>query len=94
VSKKVRASFAIVNERGLHARAASAFVNVVNRFESEVSVSKDGREADGRSILGIVGLLGIRGSSIDVVAEGDDANEAISALSVLVSTGFDEGAQP
>lgn len=86
-----RGSFLIVNERGLHARAASAFVTVSGRFASTIVVEKDGRSADGKSILGIVSLLGVRGSVIDVIAEGTDAKQAIDALGRLVASGFDEG---
>ena len=84
----------IVNERGLHARAASAFVNVASRFECAVSVEKDGRTVDGRSVLGIVSLLGLRGSKINVEADGEDAEAAIEVLGRLVAHGFDEGAVP
>lgn len=87
-----RGVFRIVNERGLHARAASAFVNVAARYTSVITVQKDGRVVDGTSILGIVSLLGIRGSEIEVTAEGGDADEAIRTLGVLVAAGFDEGA--
>ncbi len=87
-----RGTFRIVNERGLHARAASAFVNVASRYASIVTVQKDGRTVDGKSILGIVSLLGVRGSEIEVSAEGDDAEEAVETLRVLVAHGFDEGA--
>ena len=82
----------IVNERGLHARAASAFVNVAGRFDSTVTVEKDGRTVDGKSILGIVSLLGTRGSDIHVTAEGSDAVATLSALNKLVAAGFDEEA--
>ena len=87
-----RGSFRIVNERGLHARTASAFVTVSGRFASNIVVEKDGRSADGKSILGILGLLGVRGSIIEVTAEGIDADAAIEALGQLVASGFDEGA--
>jgi phosphocarrier protein len=90
VSRK-SGTFVIVNERGLHARAACAFVNVASRFRSAIEVEKDGRRADGRSILGIVSLVGTRGSTIVVAADGDDAAEALEALGTLVRLGFDEG---
>ena len=88
---RVSGTFVIVNERGLHARAASHFVNVANRFESRIEVEKDGRSVDGRSILGIISLLGLRGSSIRVTAEGGDAEKALEALGELVAFGFEEG---
>jgi len=87
---KVTGTFVIVNERGLHARAASSFVNVASRFSSTIEIEKDGRRVDGKSILGIVSLVGVRGSSINVTAVGDDAAEAMEALRKLVALGFDE----
>lgn len=83
-------TFVIVNERGLHARAASVFVSVASRFESAIQVEKDGRSVDGKSILGIVSLVGIRGSEIAVTADGEDADEALEALRLLVTRGFDD----
>ncbi len=88
---RITATFVIVNERGLHARAASSFVNVVSRYTSAINVEKDGRKVDGRSILGIVSLLGTRGSKIMVTADGNDAADALEALRYLVSVGFEEG---
>lgn len=82
--------FTIVNERGLHARAASSFVNVASRFACAITVRKDGRSVDGKSILGIVSLLGVRGSQIVVTTVGDDAQEALDALKQLVAFGFEE----
>ncbi len=82
--------FIIINERGLHARAASSFVNVASRYTCQVEVQKDGRSVDGRSILGIVSLLGLRGSEIVVTTEGSDADEALVALRELTNRGFKE----
>jgi phosphocarrier protein HPr len=89
---KTTNTFVILNERGLHARAASAFVNLTSRYESRVEVEKDGRVVDGKSILGIVSLVGIRGSSINVTIDGSDAEELLEALGQLVASGFEEGA--
>jgi phosphocarrier protein len=90
--KQRQETLVIVNERGLHARAASAFANVASKFQCKVEVEKDGRRVDGKSILGIVSLLGIRGSSISVTTQGEDAEEALDDLRQLVAMGFDEGA--
>jgi phosphocarrier protein HPr len=87
-------TFVIVNERGLHARAASVFVNVAGRYRSAIEVEKDGRCADGKSILGILSLVGVRGSKVVVSADGDDAAEALEALGRLIALGFDEGRGP
>lgn len=82
----------IVNERGLHARAASSFVNVASRYSSVITVQKDAHSVDGKSILGVVSLLGVRGTRIVVTVEGDDAHEALGALRQLVAYGFKDEA--
>jgi phosphocarrier protein len=92
VRTKVTESFVIVNERGLHARAASLFVSLASRYTCRIEVEKDGRYVDGRSILGIVSLVGVRGSTIRVTTDGDDAVEALEALRQLVALGFQEDA--
>ncbi len=90
VEKRLSDTFAIVNERGLHARAASAFVNVASRYQCAIKVGNGERDVDGRSILGIISLVGIRGTQIVVTAEGDDAPDAIDALRDLVRQGFQD----
>ncbi|KEZ78536.1 HPr family phosphocarrier protein [Salinisphaera hydrothermalis] len=80
----------IVNKLGLHARAASKFVTVASQFESRITVTKDGREVSGKSIMGVMMLAAARGSTIHVSAEGDDANEALDALDALVADRFGE----
>lgn len=91
MATRASGTFVIVNERGLHARAASVFVTVASRFESTIEVEKDGRKVDGKSILGIVSLVGVRGAEIVVTAEGDDAEQAIDTLRELIAQGFAEG---
>lgn len=82
---------AIVNRLGLHARAASKFVQTAARFEAEVRVAKDGREVSGKSIMGVMMLAAARGSSIRLWAEGTDAEAALDALQELVRDRFGEG---
>lgn len=81
----------IVNKLGLHARAASKFVTVASRYESRITVVKDGREVSGKSIMGVMMLAAARGSRIDVSAEGGDAEAALDALEELVRDRFGEG---
>ncbi len=83
--------FAIINERGLHARASAKFVETVNHFESEVVVSKDDMVVDGGSILDLMMLAASPGCSIFVEARGSDAAEVIEALEELVASRFGEG---
>ena len=87
----IRRSLEIVNERGLHARAAAKFVSLVGTFQSAVTVSKDGVSVAGGSILGLMTLSASLGSAIDVAVEGPDEAVAADAIDALVSSGFDEG---
>lgn len=80
----------IVNKLGLHARAASKFVTVASQFNARITVTKDGREVSGKSIMGVMMLAAARGSTIHVSAEGDDAEEALDALDALVADRFGE----
>lgn len=80
----------IVNERGLHARAAAKFTALAEEFDAEISVS-NGREAvGGRSIMGLLMLAAAKGSTIHVSATGTDADAALDAVCRLVSDGFGE----
>ncbi len=80
----------IVNERGLHARAAAKFVKLVGSFKSKVTVSKDGNTVSGDSIMGLMMLAAAPGSSIRVAAVGSDAEAALAALADLVASRFGE----
>jgi phosphocarrier protein len=80
------------NRLGLHARAAARFVNTAARFRSRVTLARDSRRADGKSILGILLLAASRGSRLWLEVEGPDESEAAAALEALVSGGFGEGA--
>ena len=88
ISREVR----IVNRLGMHARAAARFVHTANRFRSRVTVTRDGRTMDGKSILGILLLAASPGTSIVVSADGEDEVLALDALSDLVSGRFGEDA--
>lgn len=87
----LKRELAIINKLGLHARAASKFVTVASQYEADIKVSKDGREVSGKSIMGVMMLAAARGSRIDVVADGNDAEAALDALEELVSDRFGEG---
>lgn len=75
---------------GLHARAAAQFVKIASRFSSEVKVQKDSREVNGKSIMGILMLAAAKGSHIRVTTEGDDCQEALTALEELIQNKFGE----
>lgn len=80
----------IVNERGLHARASAKFVKVAAGFQSEIQVTRDDQTVDALSIMGLMMLAAGPGSTIRIVARGDDAEAAASALARLVETKFEE----
>ncbi|MGH7810033.1 MAG: HPr family phosphocarrier protein [Candidatus Binatia bacterium] len=80
----------IKNKLGLHARAAALMVQTVNKFAAQVTVSKDGQTADGRSIMGVLTLAATQGSKIQVEASGEDAERAIKAIEKLVESRFNE----
>ena len=82
--------FTILNDKGLHARASARFVEVVEKFESEVIVEKDGLEASGSSIMGLLMLAASKGTSIKVTLNGNDADELVLALEELINSKFGE----
>jgi phosphocarrier protein len=79
-----------VNKRGLHARASAKFVKLAATFDAEVRVSKDDHTVDARSIMGLMMLAASPGCCIAIEAEGEQAQEAVEALSALVQARFDE----
>lgn len=86
----IRRSATIQNRRGLHARAAAKFVKLAGQFEAHVVVSKKGTEVSGLSIMGLMMLAAATGCTIEMRAEGREAEEALDALCDLVNSKFDE----
>jgi len=86
----VRKELTIRNKLGLHARAAAKIVQTSNQFQSRISIIKNGREADAKSMLDILTLSCPRGTRIELRAEGKDAAEALAALAVLFDNKFGE----
>jgi phosphocarrier protein HPr len=82
----------VVNQLGMHARAAAKFVHLATRFQAKVRVARDRREMDGKSIMGILLLAAARGSHITISADGSDERDAVDALVALVASGFGEDA--
>ncbi len=80
----------IVNQLGLHARAAARFVQLAGRFRSKVRVTRDGRQVDGKSIMGILLLAAAKGAVVTISADGIDEADALQSLAALVRTGFGE----
>jgi phosphocarrier protein HPr len=82
----------VVNRLGLHARAAARFVHTANRFRAKITVARDGRIMDGKSILGILLLAASQGTLLVVSADGEDEAPAVEALAALIDGGFGEEA--
>jgi phosphocarrier protein len=80
----------VVNQLGLHARAAAKFVHLATRFESQIRVIRNTKVMDGKSIMGILLLAAARGTAITVEAAGADEQAAVAALVQLVESGFGE----
>jgi len=80
----------IVNELGLHARAATKLVQLASKFPCEITLTKDGHEVNGKSIMGVLMLVASKGSTITIKAKGDRADEAVAALAQLVQDKFGE----
>jgi len=81
----------IVNVRGLHARASRKLAELAFKYESSITVRREDEEADARSLMDLMMLGAGIGSSIDVEAEGPDAEAAVEAIAALVANKFDEG---
>lgn len=90
MTEALRATVDVPNRLGLHARAAAKLVNLANRYESHIEVSKDGQVADAKSIMGVLLLCGHQGCELTFLARGADAESALSALCDLVAAGFGE----
>jgi phosphocarrier protein len=83
-------SLTIINPLGLHARAASKFVNLAKSFESDVRLAREGNDADGKSIMSVMLLAAPVGSAIVLDVTGPDEDAAFGALRDLINDGFGE----
>ena len=86
----VRRTVEMSNKRGLHARASAKFVTLASRQPADVEVEKDGSKVCGTSIMGLMMLGAAMGDKITISAEGDGAEEAVTALAELVEAKFGE----
>jgi len=80
----------IVNKLGLHARAAAKLVTAASGFGAEIKLKRNDREVNGKSIVGVMMLAASQGTTIELVADGDDAVAALDALEQLISDRFGE----
>jgi phosphocarrier protein HPr len=81
----------IQNELGLHARAATKLVQLATKYPCELSITKDGHEVNGKSIMGVLMLVASKGTTITLRTKGDKAQEAIDAIAALIDDKFGEG---
>ena len=79
-----------MNRAGLHARPAAQLVRLASRFACEIEVGKDDLMVNAKSIMGVLMLAAEHGSEIHIRCNGDDASDAVEALSALVASGFEE----
>ena len=85
-----RVGATILNELGMHARAATKFVQLAGKYPCDVYVEKDGQEVNGKSIMGVLMLVASKGSRITIITKGDQARECAEALAQLVADKFGE----
>lgn len=89
-AKTLHRDLIILNQRGLHARAAAKLVRMAQRFNADLKVIKDGTTVPGTSIMGLMMLAATKGSSIRLTASGPDSAKAIKAIAKLVADKFEE----
>jgi phosphocarrier protein len=87
---RIERNVEVVNPLGFHARPAAAFVRLAGSFVCQILLEKDGVEVNGKSIMGVLMLAAEQGSTLVIRTDGDDAQEALSALSSLIENGFEE----
>lgn len=80
----------IVNRKGLHARASAKFVQTVERYDADVTVTRGGETVGGRSIMGLLTLAAAQGTTIVVTSQGPQAAEALDAIATLLADRFGE----
>ncbi len=86
----MRRSFLIENKLGLHARAAAQLVQLAASFSADLAITKDGQTVNGKSIMGLMMLAASQGATIEVEAEGADAEELLAAVEALIRNKFNE----
>ncbi len=81
----------IQNELGLHARAATKLVQLASKYPCDFTVSKDGHEVNGKSIMGVLMLVASKGTTVTLKAKGEKAGEVVAAVAALIDDKFGEG---
>jgi phosphocarrier protein len=86
----IQSEVTILNKLGLHARAAAKFVTLASRFDSEIRVQRGAKEANGKSIMGIMMLAASQGTRLCIIASGPDEEKALQQLEALINERFGE----
>ena len=81
---EIKKEIVVKNKTGLHARPAAIFVQIANKYDSDITIVKDDQEVNGKSIMGILMLAAEKGSKITIIASGDDAEKAVEELSEIL----------
>jgi phosphocarrier protein len=84
------ATVPIINKLGLHARASAKLVSTASQFASDVTIGRNGQQANGKSIMGLMMLAAGKGSQIDLIVNGADEDAALAALVELIQNRFGE----
>ncbi len=87
---EARESFTIVNDLGLHARAATKLVQLASKYPCDVHLSHQGQTANAKSVMGVLLLCGSKGSTVEVIVKGDRAQECVTAIGELIKSRFGE----
>ncbi len=90
MSKDAKAAFVIVNDLGLHARAATKLVQLASKYPCDVNVSHAGQTANAKSVMGVLLLCGSKGTTVEVAATGERAEECVDAIGKLIAGRFGE----
>jgi len=90
MADKLSQTVTIVNQLGLHARAATKLVQLCRQFDAQIELQQEGKSADASSVLALLMLASSKGKSVEVCTSGPQAKEALAAVVALIDNGFDE----
>ncbi len=90
MSERASSQFTIVNDLGLHARAATKLVQLASKYPCDVQVSHQGQTANAKSVMGVLLLCGAKGTVVDVTATGEQADACVKAIGELIAGRFGE----
>ena len=88
---ELKKQLTIINKLGLHARAASKLVATASRFSSQIQINRNGHLADAKSIMSLLMLAASKGTELEFIIDGDDAEDALFHIETLINNRFDEG---